>query len=160
MSIYEAEGVGSTDFRFSKQFIQNSVTTDGKNAYTPLKFYGVSNNNITKNYIPLMRIPEAYYIAAECMIKKSTPDAAGALTLLNSVRQRRGITTDLTDATTSVIMNEIVKEYAKEFYCEGAMFFLYKRLGKESIPGYTQVAGDAIYMLPYPSTELQMGRKQ
>ncbi len=160
ISVYEAEGVGSTDFRFSKQFIQNSVTTDGKNAYTPLKFYGVSNDKITKNYIPLMRIPEAYYIAAECMIKKSTPDAAGALTLLNSVRQRRGITTDLTDATTSVIMNEIVKEYAKEFYCEGAMFFLYKRLGSESIPGYTQVAGDAIYMLPYPSTELQMGRKQ
>jgi len=160
MAIYEAEGVGSTDFRFSKQFIQNSVTTAGKNAYTPLKFYGVSNDKVTKNFIPLMRIPEAYYIASECMIKKTSPDAAGALALLNNVRQKRGITTNLTDASTSVVMNEIIKEYTKEFYCEGAMFFLYKRLGKETIPGYNQVASDAIYMLPYPSTELQMGRKQ
>ncbi len=160
MSVYEAEGVGSTDFRFSKQFIQNSVTSDGKNAYTPLKYYGVSNDKITKNYIPLMRIPEAYYIASECMIKQTNSDPAAALALLNTVRQKRGITTDLTTTDASEIMNEIVKEYTKEFYCEGAMFFLYKRLGMENIPGYSQAATDAIYMLPYPSTELQMGRKQ
>jgi hypothetical protein len=160
MSVYEAEGVGSTDFRFSKQFIQNSVTSDGKNAYTPLKYYGVSNDKITKNYIALMRIPEAYYIASECLIKQTNSDPAAALALLNTVRQKRGITTDLTTTDASEIMNEIVKEYAKEFYCEGAMFFLYKRLGMENIPGYSQAATDAIYMLPYPSTELQMGRKQ
>jgi penicillin V acylase-like amidase (Ntn superfamily) len=107
-----------------------------------------------------MRIPEAYYIAAECYLKQTTPDVASALNLLNTVRQKRGITTNLTGLTTTTAMNEIVKEYTKEFYCEGAMFFLYKRLGMETIPNYTQTATDAIYVLPYPSTELQMGRKQ
>ncbi len=160
MSVYEAETIGNTDFRFSKLFIPNSVILDGKNAFTPLKFFGSANNKISVNFIPLMRIPEAYYIASECMIKKSTPDLSGALNLLNIVRQKRGITTVLTTTTANVLMNEIVKEYAKEFYCEGAMFFLYKRLGLESIPGYNGTASDAIYVLPYPSTELQMGRKQ
>jgi len=107
-----------------------------------------------------MRIPEAYYIAAECYIKQASPNVPTALTLLNTVRQKRGITIALTSTDASAVMNEIVKEYAKEYYCEGAMFFLYKRLGLENIPGYNQTATDAIYVLPYPSTELQMGRKQ
>ncbi len=160
MAVYEAEGVGSTDFRFSKQFIMNSVTLDGKNAFTPLKYYGLDNSVVEKNYIPLIRIPEAYYIAAECFLKQTTPDTQSALNMLNFVRQKRGITTDLSNLTTAQIMNEIVKEYAKEYYCEGHMFFLYKRLGMESIPGYSQTATDAVYMLPYPSTEIQMGRIQ
>jgi len=160
MSVYEAETIGGTDFRFSKLFIPNSVTLDGKNAFTPLKFFGTASNKISNNYIPLMRMPEAYYIASECMVKKSTPDIPGALNLLNMVRQKRGITADIATSDANVVMNEIVKEYAKEFYCEGVMFFLYKRLGIESIPGYNGTATDAIYVLPYPSTELQMGRKQ
>ena len=160
MSVYETESVGSTDYRFSKQFIPNSVILDGMNAYTPLKYYGEVTTKITKNYIPLMRIPEAYYIAAECYVKQTTPDVTNALSLLNTVRQKRGITTDISGLSASAVMTEIVKEYAKEYYCEGVMFFLYKRLGIETIPNYTQTATDAVYVLPYPSTELQMGRKQ
>ncbi len=160
LSVYEAAGVGSTDYRFSKQFIPNSLTINGNNAYTPLKYFGTISDKITKNYIPLMRIPEAYYIAAECYIKQASPNIPAALNLLNTVRQKRGITTDLTSSDAPSVMNEIVKEYTKEFYCEGVMFFLYKRLGMESIPGYNQTATDAVYVLPYPSTELQMGRKQ
>jgi hypothetical protein len=160
MSVYETEGVGSTDFRFSKLFIPNTVILDGQNAFTPLKYFGTNNTSTTKNYIPLMRLPEAYYIASECLVKQSSPDVASALTLLNTVRQKRGITTDLEGIDATEVMNEIVKEYAKEFYCEGAMFFLYKRLGFETIPNYNETATDAIYVLPYPSTELQMGRKQ
>ncbi len=160
MSIYEAEGIGNTDFRFAKQFIQNSVMLDGKNAYTPLKYFGTTSTAITRNYIPLLRIPEAYYIAAECNVKKQNPDLATAVSLLNTVRQKRGITVNLTSTDANVIMNEIVKEYAKEFYCEGVMFYLYKRLGKETIPGYNESATDAVYVLPYPATELQMGRNQ
>jgi hypothetical protein len=161
MEVYEAEGVGSTDFRFSKQFIPNTLTIGGENAYTPIKYFGTSSiDDITKDYIPLMRIPEAYYIAAECYAKQASPDVNSAITLLNTVRQKRGITTDLSGLTAGEIMDEIIKEYRKEFYCEGVMFFLYKRLGIENIPGYNQEASDKIYVLPYPATELQMGREQ
>ena len=159
ISLYEAEGAGSNDFRFQKQFIVNSVTLDGKSAYTPLKFFGTATDKIQKNLIPLMRIPEAYYIAAESFLKQSTPDEQSALNLLNTVRAKRGLST-LTNLTSTQIMDEIVKEYNKEFYCEGQMFFLYKRLGMENIPNYNQSATDAVYTLPYPSAEIQMGRTQ
>lgn len=160
MSVYELEGAGVTDFRFSKLFTQNTVTLDGSNAYTPLKYYGTSSTKDINNYIPLIRIPEAYYIAAECYLKQSSPNVENALTLLNTVRQKRGITSDLSGLNATEAMNEIVKEYNKEYYCEGVMFFLYKRLGFQTIPGYSQTAGDDIYLLPYPSIELQMGRQQ
>ncbi len=160
MSIYEVESVGASDFRFQKQFIPNTVILDGKNAYTPLKFFGTVTTKIQKSFIPLMRIPEAYYIAAECYLKQNTPDIDNALEMLNFVRQKRGITSSLTGLSSAQIMDEIVKEYAKEFYCEGVMFYLYKRLGKEEIPGYNPPATDAVYQLPYPETELQMGRSQ
>lgn len=160
LSLYDAQGIGGTDFRFTKQFIQNTVVIDGQNAYTPLKYYGSSGTAITKNYIPLMRIPEAYYMAAECLVRQSSPNPSAAEALLNVVREKRGITSPLSGMSAGEIIDEIVKEYNKEYYCEGKMFFLYKRLGIENIPGYNQTADDEIYMLPYPSTEIQMGRKQ
>ncbi len=155
LSIYEAETVGNTDYRFTKQYIVNS-----KSGYTPLKYYGTASNNVTKNYIPLIRIPEAFYIAAECYLKKSTPQVESAELMINYVRQRRGISTDLTGLTAESAMNELIKEYKKEFFCEGVMFFLYKRLGFENIPGYNDTADDDIYVLPYPATEIMMGREQ
>lgn len=159
-TIYEAETIGNTDFRFSKQFIQNTNVINGKNSYTPMKYFGTPSAQITKNYVPLLRLPEAYYIAAECKLKTNPQDVTGALTLLNSVRAKRGITTEITSLDPQVVMSEIIKEYRKEYYCEGMMFYLYKRLGIETIPGYNLSANDAIYLLPYPSVELQMGRKQ
>lgn len=160
LSIYEVTSVGSTDYRFSKQFIQNSAIVGGKNAYTLLKYFGVASTAVTKNYVPLIRIPEAYYIAAECYVRQSVPDVQSALDLLNFVRQKRGIVAQLEGLSAENVMNEIVKEYKKEFYCEGVMFFLYKRLGIKTIPNYNGEAGDNIYVLPYPDTEIQMGREQ
>ncbi len=161
LSVYEGSGVGNTDFRFSKQYISNTAMVDGTNAYTPLKYYGVaSGTSTTQNYIPLIRIPEAYYIAAECLLKQSTPDVTGALNMLNIVRAKRGIAINLTGLNASQAMDEVVKEYIKEYYCEGAAFFLYKRLGMTTIPNYTKTAGDDVYVLPYPDEEIQMGRTQ
>lgn len=161
LSIYEAEGVGATDFRFSRLFRQNNVTQDGQNSYTPVKYYGVATEQGSQqNYIPLMRLPEAYYIAAEAALKEASPNVTLAHGLLNEVRSRRGITQELSGLTAEELMDEIIKEYRKEFYCEGAMFFLYKRLGVQNIPGYADEAGDDVYLMPYPNTEIQMGRNQ
>lgn len=159
VAVYEADVIGSTDFRFTKQYILNTALVNGKNSYTPLKYYG-NSTQLTSDYIPLLRLPEAYYIAAECLLKQSVPDVTGALDLLNTVRTNRGILTNLTNLDATQAMNEVVKEYVKEYNCEGVAFFLYKRLGMTSIPGYTKTATDAVYVLPYPSEEIQMGRTQ
>lgn len=160
--VYETTTVGATDFRFTNQFIQNSKIVDGRNAYTPLKYYGSSSSTTTvsNNYIPLIRLPEAFYIAAECHLKKSTPDPTAALALLNQVRAQRGITQPLSGLNAQALMNEIVKEYRKEYYTEGQMFLLYKRIGAETIPNYLGSADDKIYLLPYPQNEIHMGRVQ
>lgn len=160
LSIYETDGPGSTDFRFSRLFLQNNVTQDGTNSYTPVKYFGTASEKITKNYISLMRLPEAYYIAAECYLRQATPDVQTALGILNTVRAKRGIIQELSGLSAEETMNELLKEYKKEFFCEGVMFYFYKRTGSQSIPGYLGETSDNIYVMPYPNTEKQMGRNQ
>lgn len=157
---YETFDVGATDYRFSRLYIQNNLVINGQNCYTPLKFFGTASTNVTNNFIPLMRLPEAYYIAVEASLKGSSADVNLALELLNTVRNNRGITTPITITDINYVMSEIIKEYRKEFVCEGKVFSLYKRLGLEEIPGIFYTMTDKEYLLPYPAAELQMGRKQ
>ena len=159
-AIYETEGPGNTDFRFSRLYVQNNISYDGAYAYTPIKYYGSASDNVSQSYIPLMRLPEAFYIAAESYLKQASPNVTAALDILNTVRANRGIQQDLTGLTTQEALAELEKEYKKEFIADGIMFFYYKRTGQQNIPGYQQEAGDNVYLLPYPNTEIQMGRNQ
>ena len=61
-----------------------------------------------------------YYILAECA---ETPEEAS--NFLNSVREVRGI--DPVSCTSQTVQSEIEKEYRKEFYGEGQMFYFFKR---------------------------------
>ena len=88
--------------------------------------------------MPLIRLPEMYYIAAECAI-----DASESADLLNTVRHYRSIPESLdiqagqeydepdsrpdVDHSQTRRVNELMKEYQKEFYGEGQLFYFYKR---------------------------------
>ena len=88
--------------------------------------------------MPLIRLSEMYYIAAEC-----TTDAGESADLINTVRHARSIPESLDiqatnaydapdvrpgyDSSKSVRINELMKEYRKEFYGEGQLFYFYKR---------------------------------
>ena len=61
---------------------------------------------------------------------------------------------------TEVTLEEIRKEYRKEFIAEGVMFHYYKRLGIVDIPDYDEAMGDRQYLLPYPDFETENGRVQ
>jgi hypothetical protein len=75
--------------------------------------------------MPMIKISEMYYIAAECLAL-SNPSLA--VDRLNAVRTSRGITSKLSNGlTSSAVMSEIRKEYIKEFPCEGQLFFYKKR---------------------------------
>jgi hypothetical protein len=119
-----------------------------------------SGNNSYINRLPLMRISEAYYIAAECALQNS--DVATAMGYLNIVRQHRGINTALS-ASLSVddAKNEITKEYQKEFWCEGQLYFYYKRINAATIPVYNSkwYTGSATpnYVFPLPDDEIEYG---
>jgi len=72
----------------------------------------------------------------------------------------RGLYENLEDLTVEQTLEEIKKEYHKEFLSEGVMFYYYKRTGATVVPHYTEEMGDEEYLLPYPAFELQAGRVQ
>ncbi len=106
-----------------------------------------------RNIQPLMRITELYYIAAEC-----TADKQQAAYYLNEVRANRGLLTPLTAADD--ISTEITKEYRKEFWGEGQLFFYYKRKKFAAIDNGSASNGSVAmnpdkYVVPLPITETQ-----
>ena len=63
------------------------------------------------------------------------------------------------DAVIKEISREIQKEWQKEFAGEGQLFFYYKRLGL-NIPNASLGAGDALFVLPLPETEVEIGGRE
>ncbi|ALJ06494.1 carbohydrate-binding protein SusD [Pseudalgibacter alginicilyticus] len=116
------------------------------------------------NQMPLIKLPEMYYIAAEAYAKEGTSAQLGnAIDYLNLVRTSRGIIEVIPDtATQEEVMLEIKKEYKKEFLSEGQLFFYYKRTGETEIFGLSDsvILDDAVYVLPFPDVELEFGSVQ
>lgn len=115
------------------------------------------------NQIPLMRISEAYLIAAECMAETNK---GKAVEYMNFLKEKRKISTIYylsDDITKENLGKAIVKEYRKEFGQEGQLFFCYKRLGLKTFDGIQYVKGDMgdqQYQLPYPVVEQDLGQRQ
>ena len=106
--------------------------------------------------MPLLRLSEAYYIAAEAAFELSG-NVADGVGYLNTVRTKRNIIEELpTTLTTDEFREEIYKEYAKEFIAEGQLFFYFKRMNVSSIPNLPwdlEFTLDS-YVLPIPSEEI------
>ncbi|TDQ06316.1 RagB/SusD family nutrient uptake outer membrane protein [Pedobacter metabolipauper] len=159
-----------TAARLAEQFETASIgTTDYRNVYlirnltglaTPKIFFGklYQPSGITEAFskrMPLIKIPEMYYIAAECL--KDT-DPATAIGYLTTVRQARGITAVISAASTSAqIQEEIRKEYWKETPSEGQFFFYHKRMNSTTVPGVSGTYPPARYVLPLPQLETEFG---
>ncbi|WP_298707539.1 RagB/SusD family nutrient uptake outer membrane protein [Chitinophaga sp.] len=74
----------------------------------------------------LVRKSELYYIVAE-----TAEDPAEALEHLNMVRRARYLDVDITDP--AQLEAQLLKEYQKEFFGEGQMWFYYKRKKAASV---------------------------
>src|SRR5574344_1916530 len=108
----------TSDVRFTQLLGQS--TSSSTMGYVPLKVYqGSSLGDLYKNKISMIRIPELYYIAAECYATAATPDRTKAMDLLNTIRESRGVYDKLSGLTAAQVMDEIGKEYHKEFLSEG-----------------------------------------
>ncbi|MFT3823531.1 MAG: RagB/SusD family nutrient uptake outer membrane protein [Chitinophagaceae bacterium] len=139
------------DYRYNPMWIVPSV--GGKTYRTFYKYTDVlETDSLFRFKMPLIRMSEMYYIMAEC-----EPDAAKARTYFNTVRKARGLT-DI--AATASLATELQKEYQKEFWGEGQLFFFYKRKNVASISNSSATSGtitmDATkYVLPLPLSETQ-----
>ena len=148
--IYEIDNGYGNDYRYLKGYEQ-----DGEKRYMAKFWY--NEGSTYNNRYPLIRLSEAYYIAAECQ-KKSNP--AKAVELLNIVRENRnlGLFPLSESLTADQIQQEIYKEYRKEFIGEhGELFFYYKRLNIAEIKGTGIRGSKAVYVLPIPSNDVEFG---
>lgn len=147
-AIYENE---VSDVRYSKLLVQNTNPNTSSRGYVPIKVYQTNlNDYYYKSRISMIRIPELYYIAAECYATGATPDLDMAMSLLNTIRERRGVYLKLDGLDKEQVISEIRKEYRKEFLSEGVMFYYYKRTGTIDVPNKPEAMTDNEYVLPNP----------
>jgi len=155
-NIYETGGVGGDDFRY-KQWLQEQSGSTG--TYLRVVKYNRDNDaNLHDLMMPCIRLSEMYYIAAECTFDT---DAAKAWDYFNTVRLNRGIGTKLSDPSKTFFINELLKEARKEFFSEGQIFYMYKRLNLP-IAGQSGVsipASKAVFVLPFPDDEIAYGNR-
>ena len=87
------------------------------NDYRTLKYnqrpdsykYGKENNVL----VPMLRMSEVYYIAAEAIYKENLTEAKGYLTL---VKKGRGLTDDLEGVTAANFMDVLVNDALRELW--------------------------------------------
>lgn len=148
--IYEVSKGYGNDYRYLKAY-----TMDGDTKYM-CKFWHVEGGRYNDIY-PLLRMSEAWYIAAECL---EDSDPKKAVDLLNEVRANRNLQLFPLDENLNAaqIQQEVYKEYRKEFVGEGGqLFFYYKRLNAQQIAGTAIKPGKSVYVLPIPENDREFG---
>lgn len=159
MSVYEEELLGN-DFRINAYFTEQD--NGGTPIYRLSKFtdiYKLRNIEAQRPKdlilgINLIRIPEMYYIVAECLLET---DPKMALKYFDAVIEHRGITPySGRDIATELTMDMINKERFKELIGEGQTFFNMKRQGLpiKSHDGSTEYTTDH-FVVPIPDAELE-----
>lgn len=139
----------TTDFRLLYRIEQDRGTP------FPSKFwqsyqYDTMDSNRLDQYVPLIRLSEMYYILAE-----AAPSVVDGIGYLNMLKANRGLQALPLDLSPAALTTEITKEYQKEFYAEGQLFFYYKRK-KILRPQFMNTdLSLSKYVLPIPQTELE-----
>lgn len=130
---------------YRKEFFE----TDGTIQNVPSKLWQVDPLKKFTYKMPMIRITEMYYIAAE-----TSSNPAQAVGYLNKVRQARNIPVALTNLDAEMLKEEIFKEYKKEFFGEGQLFYYFKRHNAVDAGGWTYPFK---YVLPMPEEEINFG---
>lgn len=107
--------------------------------------------------LPMMRLTEMYYIAAEANLENNAPEA---YRLLNEVRVSRNL-----DPLPETLKNDrvalteqLIYEYQKDTWGEGKLFYFYKHLFHDIITREGNIqATKALFELPIPKDELEFG---
>lgn len=107
-----------------------------KELYISRKYedYGFKTYDANRLYQPLMRITEMHYLIAESYIENN--NIQGAIEKINEIGVVRGWKTKINFSNTMTkeeAYNLLVKEYYKEFYGEGQVFFYHKRKNNKLI---------------------------
>lgn len=146
--MFDVANDGTNDFR-----VREGVSFDyGLNATSTRKYKQDNKWASIEGTIVLIRLAEMYYILAEC-----TSDIKAASAYLSKVREVRGV--DPVNCTPETLLSEIEKEYRKEFYGEGQLFFFYKRhFYKTFLHCPIEKMTEENYMFSWPDDEVLFGQ--
>lgn len=116
-----------------------------------------TGSGLNPPYLPeisLIKLPEIYYMAAECLIGI---DNAKAMSYINRVRFNRGLTEMEGSFSDDEVARNIFREYKKEFIGDGILFGYYKRLNKdiETLDGNVIPATNDIFVFQIPDDEYE-----
>lgn len=151
--IYEPTSPGHSEDIRGLAGSPNRWSVHNSNVVYSKKYYSDRSSNVNQRMIPLIRLPEMYYIAAE-----SSSSIAEGLEYLNEVRTARLLPELTAEQATDIatFQNELFKEYRKEYYAEGQLWHFFKRLHYSHIPNsVSNVSMDREYTLPIPDIELE-----
>ena len=166
-SFYEVGTAGNTDWRASRFSFRPN---DSFAHYYSMKYNQNMPEQEGTDAVPLIRLPEMYYIVAEC-----ASDAATSAEYLNEVRFARAISydyeidagenydaldtrVDADDNTKTLRINEIMKEYRKEYFAEGQLFFFLKAHNYKTFKGCPVNDMTGNYKWPLPDNETIFGK--
>ncbi|MBC9930005.1 RagB/SusD family nutrient uptake outer membrane protein [Chitinophaga qingshengii] len=143
--IYERD---LNDYRYRSWFIIDP--TSNRLDKTFYKYEDVSDpGQLFRHLQPEIRMSEMYYIAAE-----GAADDNSAAELLNTVRANRGLSKLTINGDRQA---QLTKEYQKEFWGEGQLFYYYKRINQSVVingfGGGTTRMTSAQYVVPLPLSE-------
>lgn len=110
------------------------------------KFWKIGQGNQFR--MPVIRLGEVYLIAAE-----HAPDFETAKTYLDGLRVTGRFLPPFSGTTVVQFQTEITKEYVKEFFGEGQLFYYYKRKNQQ-IPAATST-GNNLFVFPIPQNEIE-----
>ena len=160
-AIYETSGPGGNDMRYTQWF--NTVSVNNTfisevHKYRRNTLGDGPNANLHYMIAPAIRLSEVYYIAAEASYSTNPQQAAD---YLDAVRVNRGIGQPVTVSGETAFLREVLKEYRKELYAEGQLFYAYKRLHQDIIGhnGVLTPASDAVFVWPLPDDEVIYGQR-
>jgi hypothetical protein len=128
----------------------NSWKISGKSYPTFFKYADLTLPTLPRRFLqPVIRKSELYYAVAE-----TDPDPTIALNYMDTVTRHRGL--DPLPAGAD-IPTAIRKEFQKEFWGEGQLFFYYKRINATGVPSaaypYPGFTVNPVYVVPLPLSE-------
>lgn len=150
-NLYEGENIASHN-RYVNCWNKRVQDRFGQLAYVAVsKYYfseDVKNKMLYYQLIPMLRMSEVYLIAME---------TSGNLPEVNGWYKDYMLAHDVPNSVDFTSLDAareyMVKEYRREFFAEGQMFYTYKRTGTTTMLWRSEAVTESEYVLPLPQTE-------
>lgn len=148
---------GSDDYRLLYQLEKKYL------GYRTLKYHKQEEKSSGGRWgnpmIPMIRMSEVYYIAAEAICGKDLDEARK---YIEKVKEGRGVSVDLSSLNKDGLVDMIVNDAQRELFGEGQVFFMFKRLNRQvlnysgtgtSVKKEPILPTEANFVLPLPDSE-------